>query len=250
MKTIKVVAVVLFLMVSAVSSPADVQESHDLQKVRVYGRVTDFEGLPIEGASVLMKDKRFYNVAETTSDSDGRYSFNVPKGHHLALLAVKDYQVRFLEYWAWSVPAFRDLEINPRIDRLEVYAINAWRPQGAYPSYQIYFRPMSLTAVKDQVEKAGSLEEFNKLPILNIAPELSKKDIRVVIDGEEVALLETNKIRESAGPGQYMYGYLIQVELPKKKTECDYSFITITLTDPENGDKGEGSLFLLHGFEK
>ena len=250
MKIIKVAVIVLFVTVSAVSSPADAQDSPDPLKVRVYGRVTDFEGRPVEGASVFMKDKDFYNVAETTSDSDGRYSFDVPKGHHLALLAVKDYQVRFLEYWAWSVPAFRDLEINPRIDRLEVYAINAWRPQGAYPSYQIYFRPMSLTIVKDQVAKAGSLEEFNKLPILNIAPELNKKDIRVVIDGEEVALLEMNKVRESAGPGQFMYGYLIQVELPKKKTECDYSFITISLTDPENGDRGEGSLFLLQAFDK
>lgn len=244
MRTIALAAAVLVVMAAAASCAADARKDHDPQKVRVFGRVTDFEGRPIDGASVFIKDARFNNVAETISDSSGRYSVEVPKGRHLALLAVKDYQVRFLEYWAWNVPAVRDLEINPRIDRLEVYAINAWRPQGAYPSYQIYFRPMGLTAVTEQIMEAGSMEEFNKLPLLDIAPELSRNDIEVTIDGEAVAVLELNKVRESAGPGQAMFGYLIQVELPKKQAESDYSLITITLTDPKTGDKGEGSLFV------
>lgn len=76
----------------------------------------------------------------------------------MALTAVKGYQVQSLEYWAWNAPADTDLEINPRFDRLEVYAINAWRLQGAYPSYQIYFRPLGLSSVAKKVMEAGSLE--------------------------------------------------------------------------------------------
>jgi len=55
-----------------------------------------------------------------------------------------NYKKENLEYWAWNIPAYSDLEINTRIDGLEVYAMNAWVPQGAVPSFQIYFRPMSL----------------------------------------------------------------------------------------------------------
>ena len=95
-------------------------------------------------------------MAKAVSGKDGRYSLAASKGQYMALLAVKDYQVKFLEYWAWAVPAERDLEINPRFDRLEVYAINAWRPQGAYPSYQIYFRQMNPTrTIKNGTSGAG-----------------------------------------------------------------------------------------------
>jgi hypothetical protein len=45
----------------------------------------------------------------------------VETGMYIALTAVKDYSVKDLEYWAWNVPAFGELEINPRFDRLEVW---------------------------------------------------------------------------------------------------------------------------------
>lgn len=40
--------------------------------------------------------------------------------------ACKDYSVNYLEYWAWNLPLFEDLEINPRIDGVdvEVYHVN------------------------------------------------------------------------------------------------------------------------------
>ncbi|MHB8055812.1 MAG: carboxypeptidase-like regulatory domain-containing protein, partial [Candidatus Aminicenantales bacterium] len=215
--------------------------------VTISGRVTDFENQPIEGASVELKDARFETVAQAVSCKDGRYALAAKRGAYLALLAVKDYQVSFLEYWAWSVPAERDLEINPRFDRLEVYAVNAWRPQGAYPSYQIYFRPMSLTRIIKKVAEVGSLESFGKLPHLDIAPELAVKDITVTIDGQAVNVLNVNRIREAAGPGQDMIGYVIQADLPGKEAEDEYSLITITVKDPETGDAGEGAVFYRRG---
>lgn len=126
----------------------------------ISGAVTDFEGRPIEGAQILLKDDRFRDAASTHSDAAGRYVLNPPKGRYTALLAVKDYQTKHLEYWAWNVPADRDLEVNPRFDRLELYGVQAWRPPGAYPSVQIYFRPMSLTRVKKAVEEAGGMDAF------------------------------------------------------------------------------------------
>ena len=214
--------------------------------VRISGRVTDFKNQAIEGASVELKNTRFETVAKGVSGKDGGYTLAAPKGNYMALAAVKDYQVKSLEYWAWNVPAFGNLEINPRFDRLEVYAINAWRPQGAYPSYQVYFRPMSLTRVTKKITVAGGMDNLGKLPLLDIAPDLAVKDIAVTIDGEIVKVLEVNKIREAAGPKQDMIGYVIQTDLPGKKTAGEYSVITITLSDTETGEMGEGCLFFKH----
>ncbi len=92
----------------------------------------------------------------------------------------KDYAVKNLEYWAWNVLAYHDVEIDARIDGLEVYAINAWMPQGATPSMQIYFRPMSLRRVKEFSQRLGikfppSREELRSLKVIDIAPRLTKK---------------------------------------------------------------------------
>jgi hypothetical protein len=235
---------VIFLICLATAAwPIVSQDSGMTEKVIISGRVTDFEGQPIESASVFLKDDRFNDVATAISDKAGLYSMNAPKGRYMALAAVKDYQIKYLEYWAWNVLAIHDLEINPRFDRLEVYAINAWRPQGAYPSFQIYFRPMSLSKATAVITEAGGMDKLNGLPVIDIAPKLDKKDIEVAIDGQPVEILEVNRVREASGRNQYMYGYLIQVALPGKKKDDAYSVITITLSDPETGEKGEGCLF-------
>ncbi len=231
--------IVIFGFSESVSG-IDITENH----ARIYGRVTDFTNRPIAGATVELKNSSFKNVAATMSASDGSYALSVPKGNYMALAAVKDYQTEFLEYWAWNVPVNEDLEINPRFDRLEVYALNAWRPQGGYPSYQIYFRPMSLTKVTKKVSEAGGMENFGKLPLLDIAPDVNLADIIATIDGQAVNVLKVNKILEAIGPEQSMVGYVIQTELPEQKTMKDYSIITVTLTDHETGEKGEASLFV------
>jgi hypothetical protein len=211
--------------------------------VKISGRVTDFDGRPIEGATIELKNSRFDNAAEGVSDKDGRYALVVPKGTYMALAAVKDYRVKSLEYWAWTVPAERDLEIDPRFDRLEVYGINAWRPQGGYASYQIFFRPMSLTRTVKAVTEAGGMENLGKLPVIDIAPELTADDIQITIDGQPVKVLQVNRVREASGLNQHLFGYLVQVPLPDKKPTAEYFPITITLTDRATGEKGEGCLF-------
>lgn len=233
------VALAAAYFVLASAAPAGAED-----KARIYGRVTDFENQPIAGASIELKDSRFETVASATSGQDGSYSLTAPKGEYMALLAVKDYQTKCLEYWAWNVPADEELEINPRFDRLEVYALNAWRPQGGYPSYQIYFRPMSLTRTMKRIEEAGGMEGLGKLALIDIAPVLAAGDIAITIDGEAVGILKINKVLEAVGPGQDMIGYIIQTELPKRNKSIECRIITVTITDRETGEKGEGSLFL------
>jgi hypothetical protein len=213
-------------------------------RARIFGHVRDFTGNPIEGADVELKLADFENAAATRTAADGSYSMTVESGMYIALAAVKDYRVKHLEYWAWNVPAFGELEIDPRFDRLEVYGLNAWRPQGGYPSYQIYFRPMSLTMTVDVVTKAGGMDKLGKLPLIDIAPDLRAKDIAVKVDGESVEVLRVNKVEEAGGPAQALYGYLIQTPLPKAPPAGDWMTIDVALTDPATGEKGEGRLYL------
>ncbi len=243
MRRFAIVVVSSLLIHAAASTHGRPQPVPAKGTVKISGQVTDFEGRPVEGATVELKNSRFDNAASCLSGRDGRYSLTVPKGTYMALAAVKGYQVRSLEYWAWTVPADRDLEINPRFDRLEVYAMNAWRPQGGYPSYQIYFRPMSLVRTFKAIQAAGGMENLGKLKAIEIAPELAADDIRVAIDGQPVPVLQLNKVREASGPDQSLIGYVIQVPLPPKTPLTEYYPITITLTDRATGEKGEGCLF-------
>jgi hypothetical protein len=142
------------------------------------------------------------------------------------------------------VPAFGELEIDPRFDRLEVYALNAWRPQGGYASYQIYFRPMSLTMTVAAVTKAGGMDKVGGLSFIDIAPDLQAKDIAVKVNGESVEVLRVNKVKEASSPTQALYGLLIQTPLPKAPAAGDWITIDVTLSDPATGEKGEGRLYL------
>ncbi len=242
--TVALPALMLFTLAAAYFVRASAAPIRQEDKARISGRVTDFDNNPVAGATVELKNSRFETVAGTTSGPDGSYSLTAPKGRYMALAAVKDYQTKSLEYWAWSVPAEGDLEINPRFDRLEVYALNAWRPQGGYPSYQIYFRPMSLTRTIKKVTEAGGMEGLGKLPLIDISPVLAAGDITVTIDGEAVGILKINRVLEAAGPAQDLFGYLIQTEFPKQKAGAGYRVIRVTITDRETGEKGEACLFL------
>jgi len=94
--------ILVFAMGSVQARPEAAQAK---AMVKISGRVTDFEGRPVQGAAVELKNSRFENAAEGVSDKVGRYALTFPRGTYMALAAVKDYQVNSLEYWAWNVPA-------------------------------------------------------------------------------------------------------------------------------------------------
>jgi len=222
------------------------------RKAAIFGKVTDFENHPLQGASVEIKDDHFKTIYKALTDSKGEYKIFVQKGSYLALMAHKDYKTKYLEYWAWNPPAYRDLQIDPRIGGIEVYAMNAFKPQGAYPSLLIYFRPMSLKR---------SLNAPKKTDIMDISPNLSADDIDLKINGSPVQILELNRVQEYAGgigsviaylvqstlPRRSLIAYLIQAALHSKKLEAgkgvDHFRIDLSLIDRQTGERGAGCLF-------
>lgn len=203
--------------------------------ITIKGIVTDYDGKPIENAMIMLKGNNFGGFVDTThSDHSGQYLLKVKKGKYSGLAAVRmeDYGKTRLEFWAWEIPAFKDMLLDIQYDRLEVYGVNVFRVQGAYPGYTIYFRPMSLTRFLTADAESG---------VMDIAPPADKIDIQVEINGEKVTLNSVQRVEEFAGKDK-MYGYLIHTE-PGKRSNDKYDTIRILVEDKENGDRGEAIYF-------
>jgi len=244
----------LFVLITLLFSNAFAQET-----VTLYGKVTDFNNQPVDSASVWLKHSidtisvknknlLFENAYETLTDHKGNFSIEVAKGTYYCLYAIKeiDYGKTKLEYWAWNLPIYDDLEINPKYDRMEVYGINAYEPQmGPFKTYQVYFRPMSLT-------KALKIPKNVKLDTIDIAPKsISLDELDVKMNGIDAKIVSINKINEYTR-GNYMIGYLIQFIKPKNESEIKnqselvegYDKISITLHSKETDEKGMGEYFV------
>jgi hypothetical protein len=229
-------------------------------KVRIYGQVTDVNNQPVDSASVWLKQnidslsikekgKIFENSYETFTDCNGFFSMSVKPGTYYCLYAIteKYYGKTKLEYWAWNLPIYKDLEINPKYDRMEIYGINGFEPQrGPFNTYMIYFRPMSLT-------KALSLSKESKTDTINIAPEnITKEELNVTVNGIKTKVVGIDRIREYTRDNKYMFAYVIQILKPEigaqtqNKTELvdGYDKITIELTSKETNELGKGEYFL------
>lgn len=231
-----ILAMCVLSLVSALSLAQEAEET-----VKIYGKVTYFDNSLVAGAEVRIIKTSFNEPAYVlNADENGEYSVDVKKGVYLAMIIVKDYIEKNLEYWAWNVPALEDLEINARMDRMEVYALNAFYPQAAGPVMYISFRPMSLTRV---LALKKSREEMEAMPLTDIAPNLKNEDIEVTIGGQKVEILRIDRIVEKTSKTTGLVAYLIQTTRPADFGEPDYLRVHVTITDSENGDKGEGTFF-------
>ncbi len=231
------------------------------EKFTLSGKVSDFEGNPIDSASIRLKNKKFENVYETLSDINGNFSLQVERGTYYCLYAIKlsDYRKTKLEYWAWNVPIFKDMEINPQYNNLEIYGVNVTEPQvGPYDTYMIYFRPMSLKKSMDIVEHQAidktAFEEQQKVEklfkpiednIYDLAPNIVTLDeLSVKINDIESKILNIQKVKEYAR-GINFYGYYLQVLKPEKIKTMDLTFdkISIVFKSFETNEIGKSEAF-------
>ncbi|WP_425448833.1 carboxypeptidase-like regulatory domain-containing protein [Dethiothermospora halolimnae] len=215
--------------------------------VKVYGNITDFNGTPLSKAEVRLTNDKFENIYKTYTDDDGKYELNVEKGVYYAFYACKDYKVNYLEYWAWNVPLFDNMEINAQIDGLEIYSLTAFPVKWSFPQLMVYFRPMSLKKAKE-LEESGICNFKKKsvadsVELIDICPELTKNDIEVFINNKKVEVFQINRVKEYGGENKYIYSYLIHVGLNNGTDRYEYNKVDIRLTDRETEEKGEGSVF-------
>ena len=205
--------------------------------MRLHGRVTDFEDRPLDNAVVRMLGRDFRrDVATAVTDEHGMYGVEIEGGTYLAVWICKDYKEKALEYWAWHVPVYDDLELNARVDGLEVYGLNAFWPRHA-SVLMVYFRPMSLKRFQ-----AWEAVKHGEPGLIDISPDLGPEDIEVSIDGEPAPLLSVNKVREQTPP-DYMDAYLVHVQADGILATDAYRKIGVAVVDRETQEKGEASVF-------
>lgn len=214
----------LFLTSCAVSSGG--------KRFSVSGVLTDYSGTPLEGGVIRLKGKGFKDLYTTHSDSQGRFLLEAPAGDYLALYAVKDYASRFLEFWYWGLILNRDLYKETKIDTLEVYGLQTWKTYGGL---MIYFRPMSL--LRGKAEKAKG-EKFNELRLF---PEMTKQDVKVLVNGHAVETRKVEEVREVvSSTGDMMKALLVNASFPKGKIhpEADWIEVCVDITDNKTQERG------------
>ena len=241
----------LMLVINATIALA--QTSSD--SVLISGRVTDFNGLPIDSCTVLWQNERFEPIAQALTDSGGFYSVSVSKGKYNSVTAVYwpsyaqnamtnglPVSEHRLEFWGWNFIADRDTTLNIRYHRMEAYGLHAFYIPGATPAFQIYVRPMSLTRTYEWMVKQQT--NTNDTKSVKLSPSVDKIRVRVEIDGKEVAILHKQEIEEYISDNQIFNAYLLTVEKPQHITNWPYWVIKVELTDLENGDCGEGLYYM------
>lgn len=227
----------------------------------ISGKATDFNGQPIDSVIIRLKNRAFENIYETLTDENGNYAIKVNKGVYYCLFAIKlsEYRVNRLEYWAWNVPVYKNMTINPQYDRIEIYGMNAFEPQVTpQKTYMLYFRPMSLSkTLRVASEQEVDSEDFqnakqaeklldNSNMLINISPErISADELTIEINGIKSEISGINRITEYAR-GFTMYGYCVQVLKPEnnRNLKSAYDLISVTLHSKETGETGKGETFI------
>ena len=224
------------------------------ETITISGRVTDFDGHPVDGSAVLLLNSDFSPAYKTLSDADGYYRLeNVRKGRYAAMAAMRleeyprenavpEEDMR-LEYWAWNVIADRDLEINPRYHKLELYGLTVFEEYGGMPFMMVYFRPMSVTKYISY-EKAmyldkGKMEQAEA--DLTVPPEHLR--IEVYAGDKELRVHSVHALLEDTANGYVPTSYLAWVKKPKIRPGTPYVVFRVVATNTEFDETGENAYF-------
>lgn len=191
--------------------------------MRLFGYTCGKDGQPICGAVVEIKDTNFQTLYRTESDEHGFYQIDVANAVYPFVAAVKDYGVRYLEYWCQNLDLNQDQRLDVKFDTLEIYGLHPFWIKGGLNALMVYFRPMSL----DKFQKGER----------DIAPEL--ECIQVTLDGKAAEILVHNQVRESIGDRE-LTAYLIHVSNPNEQRR--WNRLDLELWDSK-GNYGAATFF-------
>ena len=209
-------------------------------KRTIFGTVTDFEGKPLPEAQIRVQGRNYkLDIASVLTDSSGDYRLDLEGGDYLAVWICKGYKEENLEYWAWNIPLYRDLELNARIGKLEIYALEAISVhKSAKGHFMLYFRPMSIRR-----HKLMSSEKPKSQSIIDIAPLLDTNHVLVSLDGTPMEVMRVDRVVEQHGASQAMYASLASVRTDDRIEPDKHYRFDVEITDSMYGDKGEATLF-------
>lgn len=216
------------------------------ETVTISGRVTDFENRAIDSCAILILDVWLSTVYKTYSDQDGYYSLEVEEGNYKAMYAIRpkehlnansvpEEDMR-MKFWAWNIIADRNLTINPRYQKLELYATTVYEDYtGVAEEMYIFFRPKSLAkSLAFRKEAYSDKSKLERDADLSVSPEYM--EVEVYADNE---LLKVNNIQRVSNSS----AYVITVDRPKVKSNKPYVAFKIIVTNKEHDEIGENIFF-------
>ncbi len=217
-KSIKIALSLIFLCIISFNA-------FSTDTVKIFGMVTDYNGNPVDSCSIIVYNPDFSEAYETLSDPQGCYSLDsIAKGRYAAVAAmrVNEYprmlkvspEKMKLEFWAWNVIADRDIKLNIRYDKMELYGTTAFIEYGGRQEMLVYTRPMSVTkaiAYQNFADKGDA----EKNSIVTIEPQYMT--FEVCADGKplEIYSIQPLTMHNSWNSVGNDICYLLQVELPK-----------------------------------
>lgn len=192
----------------------------------IYGTVYDKDNNPLEKALVALLNNKFEIEYSDETNNEGKFNLSAEPKYYPFFIAVKEYKENYLEYWSQNIDLDEDLEINPKIDVIEIYGLHCFQVKGAGNYLMVYFRPMSLSKFKAN-EK-------------NIVPDIGKESLTVSVNGEFCEILTLSRVEEQFSDAQ-MTSFLIQISTDEVKFSGKNK-LELSITD-RNGDYGEASIF-------
>jgi hypothetical protein len=225
--------------------------------ITISGQVTDFEGNSIDSSVVILMHRDFSTAYETYSNEMGYYILdNVEKGQYMAMYAMrlKEYprsnavseENMRLEFWAWNVIADKDLTINPRYHRLELYGFQIFEVMGGAPYLMAYVRPMSLGKYL-AYEKDIYLNKEKAEKVADISAEPENIEFKIYAGNEPLTIHSVQPLIEYGGEdNQGIRNFFLQFDRPKEFSAGDYCIFRIEATHNHNVfgvEKGENLYF-------
>lgn len=141
-----------------------------------------------------------------------------------------------LEFWAWNVLADKDLIIDPRYHRLELYGTVIFERSGGYPGVVIYTRPMSLGRFLSYGREDMAAEGAD----LSVEPD--EIEFKVYAGGIPLTVRSIQPVEEYTGGGRQV-AYLLYVDMPEMKREKYSIFRIEAFNRAHGGERGENLYF-------
>lgn len=240
------------ILLAAVAVIAAISVSAQEATITISGRVTDFDGNPIDRSKVSLGNADFTEAYTAITDEEGYYSIpNVVKGRYASIHAMRPEEYprppmvaeedMRLEYWAWNIIADRDIVINPRYHRLELYGTTVFKSHGGYPGVIIYTRPMSLGRYI-YGEVMNSDKPSSEAAHVDISVEPGDISFQVWADDVPLAVRSVQPVNEWVGGGRQK-AYLIYADPPKAQADKFRIFRVAAFNSAQGGEWGENAYF-------
>lgn len=193
----------------------------------VKGIVRDKNKKPVSHAKVALLTERFEVIVSGEADEVGCFCLEAESKKYPYFIASQGFNENFLEFWGYNIDLRQNVEINPKLGKIEIFSLIFFPSLDTDNTMMVYFRPMSSKLLLGE-EKA-------------IAPELNTDDITVSINGDFCEIVTMRVINETVDKGvEPIKAYALKIGMTDiefdGKNKLEISII-------KDGDYGEAVLF-------